>query len=378
MGVMRVLVLVQAYPSQEKPYNQAYVHARVLHYLKQGWQVEVLSFACQEQYLFEGVQVLPETVLNKQAHRYDVWVSHAPNLRNHLRLILKWRKYWQRLVWVIHGHEVLIKAHYYPPPYPWMPQKTGFKQVADRAYDALKVRILAKFLDHYLPRQKIQLIFVSQWMKEAFETGVKLSCPLSKNRFSIIANPVHPLFLQTEWQPPSHPAADFITLRPLDEPKYAVDLVYQLAQDNPNLQFHLYGQGRFFQYHPPLPNLTWFDRFCTQTEIPTLLANYRAALMPTRLDAQGVMACEMATLGIPVLTSDLPVCREMLKDFPRTGFLSRSGPTDLRAFLTQSLPERGDFRHFSPEQTVAKEIQVIASGKACDSDALETSALEPQ
>ncbi|MBT9544495.1 MAG: glycosyltransferase [Candidatus Sericytochromatia bacterium] len=365
---MRVLVLVQAYPSQEKPYNQAYVHARVLHYLQQGWQVDVLSFASQEPYLFEGVQILPETALNKQAHRYDVWVSHAPNLRNHLRLILKWRKNWQRLVWVIHGHEVLIKAHYYPPPYPWMPQTPRLKKFADRAYDALKVRILAKFLDHYLPRQKIQLIFVSQWMKEAFETGVKLSCPLAQNRFSIIANPVHPLFLQTEWVPPSQPAADFITLRPLDEPKYAVDLVYQLAQDNPHIQFHLYGQGRFFQYHPPLPNLTWFDRFCTQAEIPALLANYRAALMPTRLDAQGVMACEMATLGIPVLTSDLPVCREMLKGFPRTGFLSRSGPTDLSAFLAQSLPERGDFRRFSPEQTVAKEIQVIASGKACDSD----------
>ncbi|MGE3724316.1 MAG: glycosyltransferase [Candidatus Sericytochromatia bacterium] len=375
---MRVLVLVQAYPSQQKPYNQAYVHARVLHYLKQGWQIDVLSFACKEKYTFEGVQIWPQSALKKGSRPYDVWVSHAPNLRNHLRLILQWRKYWQRLVWVVHGHEVLIKHNYYPAPYPWLPQPSWLKQSADRAYDTLKVQILARFLEHYLPKQKLHLIFVSHWMKTAFETCVPLSSPLTPSQFSIIANPVHPLFLENTWAPPLLPAADFVTIRPLDEPKYAVDLVYQLAQNNPNIQFHLYGQGRFFQYHPPLPNLTWFDRFCTQAELPSLLANYRAALMPTRLDAQGVMVCEMATLGIPVLTSDLPICREMLKDFPRTGFFSQVENTDIQAFLDRSQPERGHFLRFSAPETVAKEIQVIASGKACGSEQIDSSGVEPQ
>lgn len=362
---MRMLVLVQAYPSVAKPYNQAYVHARVLHYLKQGWEVDVLSFDCQKEYLFEGVQVLPERTLHKQSKPYGVWVSHAPNLRNHLRLILKWQSHWQRLVWVIHGHEVLLKQRYYPPPYPWLSQPSWLQKFADRCYDKMKVQILALFLNHYLPKQAIQLIFVSRWMKEAFENCVPLSQPLRETAFSIIANPAHPVFFSTNWSEPEHPKADFVTLRPLDEAKYAVDQVYQLAQYHPHLQFHLYGRGHFFEHHPPLPNLHWFDQYCVQTEIPALLQHYRAALMPTRLDAQGVMVCEMATLGIPVITSDLPICREMLAEFPRSGFLSEAEKTDLHRFLKSPLNPRGNYLRFSPEQTVAKEIQVIATGQAC-------------
>ena len=37
--------------------------------------------------------------------------------------------------------------------------------------------------------------------------------------------------------------------------------------------------------------------------------------MPTRLDAQGVMMCEMATFGIPVLTSDIDICQELSQVF---------------------------------------------------------------
>ena len=38
--------------------------------------------------------------------------------------------------------------------------------------------------------------------------------------------------------------------------------------------------------------------------------------MPTRADAQGVMACEMATFGIPLITSNIDVCKEVFKELP--------------------------------------------------------------
>ena len=39
-------------------------------------------------------------------------------------------------------------------------------------------------------------------------------------------------------------------------------------------------------------------------------------------DAQGVMACEMATFGIPLITSDIPVCREVFSDFGNVTYIS--------------------------------------------------------
>ncbi len=356
---MHVLILVQSYPSATDPYHQAYVHARVLYYLQQGWTIDVLSFACRQAYVHEGVTVWPETFLQERKTVYDVWISHAPNLRNHLRLILRFPQQWKRLVWVIHGHEVLIKQKYYPAPYPWDDRVAWYHPLLHDMYDHLKVRILKICLRNWLQQQRIQLIFVSEWMRTAFLDCVSLEPHWLAQQSSVIPNPVHPLFLASFWTKPVQPRADFVTIRPLDEPKYAVDIVYALALKNPELRFDVYGKGRFFSHYPSLPNLNWYDRFCVQEELPELLSQYSAALMPTRLDAQGVMVCEMASLGMPVLTSDLPICREMLSQFPRVDFLPEQGFVDLQAFLARLLPPAGDRSIFAPESTVFHEISLI-------------------
>ena len=46
--------------------------------------------------------------------------------------------------------------------------------------------------------------------------------------------------------------------------------------------------------------------------------------MPTRQDTQGVMTCEFATYGIPVITSDLEVCREMCGELELVEFIENS------------------------------------------------------
>ena len=57
------------------------------------------------------------------------------------------------------------------------------------------------------------------------------------------------------------------------------------------------------------------QKFVNHDEIIELLNQSKCALMPTRTDAQGLMMCEMATFGIPVITSDIPVCHEVFDDF---------------------------------------------------------------
>ena len=48
----------------------------------------------------------------------------------------------------------------------------------------------------------------------------------------------------------------------------------------------------------------------------------RCALMPTRTDAQGLMMCEMASTGMPLITSDIPVCHEVFDDFENVALIN--------------------------------------------------------
>src|SRR5690554_6935540 len=162
-------------------------------------------------------------------------------------------------------------------------------------------------------KKKVKSIFVSNWMKAE---GLKC-LGLSENSFDhvIVNNPINYAFYHKSYSPEINPLADFVTIRPLKGSKYAVDLVVDFAINNLDKTFHIYGRGAMFDHIEKPSNVTVFDEFIEQKNIPSLLDRYGAAIMPTRLDAQGVMMCEMASYGIPIIVSDLPVCHEMLDEF---------------------------------------------------------------
>lgn len=84
----KILVLAEGYPSPEKLYNMSFVHSRNIEYLKQGIEVDVISFSSQENYTFEGVSVFAKNKKIDFSH-YDAVLSHAPNIRNHYRFLIK-------------------------------------------------------------------------------------------------------------------------------------------------------------------------------------------------------------------------------------------------------------------------------------------------
>jgi glycosyltransferase involved in cell wall biosynthesis len=357
---MRVLIMTSAYPSGEKPYNLAYVHSRVLHYQQRGWQTQVLSFSAVQPYIFEGVEVSSEDSLDPSSS-YDLVIAHAPNLRHHLRWLMTHAQRWRKMLWVIHGHEVLIQKDYYPPPYPWDPKNKPWRRVIEHAYDHLKVRILGQLIPRWLQRRQLHVIFVSQWIREQFERCVPLPQGIMAGHYTIVPNNLHPAFLnhQRTSQMPFY--ADFVTIRPLDELRYSIDVVSELARRYPQFRFDVYGTGRYFEFHPPPPNLTWHQRFLVQAEIPALLDHYRAALMPTRFDTQGVMSCEMASLGMPILTADMAICQEMLGRFQRARFFKTDPLTiDLPALLAEAeAAPVGPLDYFHDQHTILREIEVI-------------------
>ncbi|MEO9275021.1 glycosyltransferase family 4 protein [Marinomonas sp. 5E14-1] len=353
----KILVLSEGYPNPQKIYNMSFVHSRNIEYLKKNIEVDVISFSSKEDYVFEGV-----TVFTKRREinfdEYDVILSHAPNIRNHYKFLTKNYKRIKSIILFFHGHEILLTEDYYPSPYSWQNNTSWISRVLRKKYDQFKLLLIRELLR----RNKVSCIFVSEWMLEEGFKNLKI-----KNRTEIsskiINNSINHAFYNNRYIcDPSYKKADFITIRPLDGRKYAVDKVVELASYNPSFTFHIFGKGELFKHIAKPDNVTVFDTFIEQKDIPELLNHYSAAVMPTRLDAQGVMMCEMASYGVPIIVSDLPVCREMLEGFPNCIFIGNDDFSQMK--LDQlSLSPLTNFNvidKFSPEVLAKKELAFMS------------------
>lgn len=319
---MKILILAEAYPSAAHPYAMGFVHARAKHQLAAGHEVAVLSFSAAGPYSHEGIRVFTESDLRDVAP-FDIVHAHAPNLRNHLRWLR--RHSGMPLLMFVHGHELLHTRRYYPRPYPFQHSlRERFVFASQAFYDPIKLRALKRFCAARSRRlQRFGFVFVSEWMRrEALACNHWLVDGLAEVPSEVIPNGVHSVFLQRSYLQANQTLADVVCIRPFDNPKYAIDELVGWAVRAPQLSFHVYGKGRYFEHCPPPPNMQVFRRFIEQKDIPDLLDRYRAAAMPTRLDSQGVMACEMATYGIPLITSDLDVPRQMLQGFGNVRFVA--------------------------------------------------------
>ncbi|RUO30012.1 hypothetical protein CWE12_08610 [Aliidiomarina sedimenti] len=352
----RILVLSQAYPSKDALYSMAYVHSRNIEYVRRGIGVDVLSFSNSHDYEFEGINVLGSGS-KIDFNLYDAVVSHAPNIRSHYLFFVRNLSKIKSLTIFFHGHEALKINQYYPKPFSWNNSKTIKSTVLQKFYDSMKLRLLKGLLR----KANVKVIYVSEWMRQA-----ALSCMNIPSSYKIdqvvINNAINNSFYTSEYRP-TDKLADFVTIRPFDEPKYAVDLVVALAKFNPDYSFHLYGSGKLFEFIDKPNNLEVFNHFVEQKDIPSLLNRYRAAVMPTRLDAQGVMMCEMASYGVPLIISDLPVCREMLSEFDNCIFVNNAGFSSLNISSLKLTPlkDRSVVEKFSPSTLAQEELNFILS-----------------
>ncbi|MGD6961106.1 glycosyltransferase [Fictibacillus phosphorivorans] len=296
----------------------------------------------------------------KSEKDYQILISHAPNIKNHIKFINKYSKGFSKIIFVIHGHEVLPLNKYYPRNYNY--ERSHLKKMTQLIYDKYKLRTLSKIFNKLFEQNKVKIFFVSSWMKEHFLRNIETNLDKVNSNSEIIFNAANEAFINNIYEfDNDNYLADFITIRPLDQPKYGIDLIVKFAENNPKNTFHIYGEGRYFDYHAIPNNVKLFKRFIEQKDIPYLLNKYKCALMPTRLDSQGVMVCEIATYGMPCITSDIPICREMLKDFPNVKFISNSefGKINIFDFLlginkVKNLPNK-----FHNSNTVDTEIERI-------------------
>ncbi|NAR82144.1 glycosyltransferase [Acinetobacter haemolyticus] len=350
---MKILVLVQDYPSLEKPYAMSYVHSRNIEYKKAGHEVKIISFSTLKAYLHDSLEV---SLFDKALLEWsDIIVSHAPNVKNHVRALRGVEH--KKIVFFFHGHEVLNQYGDYPKPYAWKKVQLT-KILLIKCYDFFKIKILHQFLKHISGKNKIGLIFVSEWMKRQFIKNIKL-IPDQLGLTKTIPNACNSVFLESTYQFDSkNKLGDCITIRPLDDSKYAVDLVVEAALNNPEKIFHIYGKGSYFDFNKKPENIFVINQFIQQKDIPDLLNKYKIAFMPTRYDAQGVMVCEMATYGIPVVTTDFEVCVEMLSDFSNVSFVNEKDFKNIHC-NEYDLALNSKILHFDPDLLIAQELDVF-------------------
>ncbi|PUB10189.1 glycosyltransferase [Paenisporosarcina sp. OV554] len=356
---MSILILTQDYPSSENKYAMPYVHSRSRVYSDKNIKFEVLNFSSKKSYVYENINILNyKDAINKiKKGDYNLIISHAPNIKNHIKFLMKYRRYYKGMLMFFHGHEALRVDKYYPMPYSYRKNR----KMIQKLYDVFKLFFLHQFIKKSLKLKNIHLVFVSEWMKEHFIKNVNLNQDLITHNSSIINNNSNEIFNNNSYElNTTNILADFITIRPLDDSKYAIDIVVEFAKDYPKYKFHIYGKGRYFDYHDMPENIEVFSEFFTQDELPNLFDKYRFALMPTRLDSQGVMMCEMATYGIPLITSDIPICREMLRDFNNVQYISNENLAENIKLNLKGI-EKSIVKNskFNVSNTVKLEIDII-------------------
>ena len=85
--------------------------------------------------------------------------------------------------------------------------------------------------------------------------------------------------------------------------------------------------------------------------------------MPSHHDSQGVMVCEMAAFGIPVVVSDIPATREMLKSVKNKFFINNQQPVFFAEQLFKQLDnvpaDQALKERLSNQNTCGRELEFI-------------------
>jgi len=355
-------VLAAAYPDPAGETGMYYVHSRSKYYVSEGIEVSVLNFSAKNDYVLDGIHVytVDSYALEVRKQEFDILVCHAPSLRNHVSFLRKYSEMFPRIVFFFHGHEALFCSKVYPKPF-WYDRHGKLRRLVQDCYDMVKLPALRRCIEKYSP--KSWFIFVSQWMYEQFLYWTKTDQSLLHDRKSIVHNSVGPLFETLSYDRASSKDYDFITVRnSIDGSKYCIDIVTDLARNNPEYTFLVVGQGKFYEFNEKPRNIVHIDRTLPHADVIRFLNKSKCALMPTRIDAQGVMACEMATFGIPVITSDIPVCKEIFTGFDNVTFIRNDNPESnfLQAYRKiTSVELMHKNRKFCSENTVAKEVEIF-------------------
>lgn len=358
----KILVATTDYPDPKGKVILMYIHVRNIYYKEHGLDITVLNFSAKENYTIDGIKVITLNTYKQTREKYKLLICHAANLRNHYIFLKKFKDNFPKIIFFYHGHEVLKINKTYSEPYDFA-RPLYIKKIFRDIYDDIKLYIWNRFIITNI--SKIFLVFVSEWMLNEFLKATKVPFNIIKENYMITYNCIGKQFEEMIFNSHQEKEYDFLTIRAnLDVSKYSVDIVNELANKNPNMKFLLYGKGTFFKHFKKAPNLIWVNRTLNHYEISNIIQKCRCALMPTRTDSQGLMMCELASTGIPLITSDIPVCHEVFNDFDNIAYINNDDKEiNLEKMLIRiekKEPYERNKKYFN-KNTSLKEVNLIES-----------------
>lgn len=373
----KFLILVNDYPSEKNFYANGFVHRRVKLYESinnNKFDVFVLTEDSQNnsEYYFEGVKVTKGTKKNLTdslaLNKYSKILIHFIN--RHMIEVINGIKI-PIVVW-IHGSEALS----------WKRRLFNIKNEKKIEFfkyilkNKRQLSHLKKFVDN---NEKVDLIFVSRWMKEIFEKDVKPRKNISK-RSHIIANLIDDQ-LFTYHEKKEEQRFKFLSIRPHTSNKYANDItigaikILSNYSEFKNLEFTLIGDGPNFEKNTKdikrFKNVTLNKTFLSQKEIAIQHKKFGILICPTRQDSQGVSMCEAMSSGLVPISTYNTAIPEFVED-GNTGLLIEKNSSKLLAekilhivenpevFLRISKKTSKSIRDMcSSEVTINSELKII-------------------
>lgn len=358
----KILVAVADYPDLNGNKAMMFVHTRNLYYVKHDIDVTVLNFAAKNEYVIDGIRVITLNEYVKKYVEYDILVSHSANIRNHYRFLKKYGHRFKRFIFFFHGHEIVRINEVYPPKYEYIGE-SQLKNKFQDIYDTFKLFIWK----HYYPTiaLKSEYIFVSEFLYNDFLHYTRIDEERLLGHVHIINNGVGESFQKSKYNYAIEKKYDFITIRSnMDSSVYCVDLLCALAKAMPKKKFLLIGKGHWFEHNIKPDNITWIDETVSHSELLKYIDMSKVAIMLTRRDSQGVMSCELASYGIPLITSNLSICHEMFDKFGNVAMIDNEIDDSLVEQLADKLSKVNQYeenKKFYNENTIKKEIDIIRS-----------------
>lgn len=318
----KLLVICNAYPSEQALYRNGFIHRRVKAYKEAGLDVEVFynhePVQQAYQYEFDGVRV---TVGNEGAlelhvasNDFDGYLIHFAEPQR-IRPLQKLNVKKPVIVWV-HGFEA---EAWYRRWFNFINTSEDIKTALEKK-DTYYLKQNAFFHDLMTQEElNVSFVNVSKWFQKYVvepDNGAEF------RNSTVIPNLVdEEVFPYREKEDKKR--FKILSIRPFASLKYANDqtvgAILELSKRPyfKALSFTICGSGPMFdQTVEPLrqfDNVKLENRFFTQEEIRDLHAEHGIFLSPTRFDSQGVSMCEASSSGLVTISSEVAAVPEFIE-----------------------------------------------------------------
>ena len=318
----KLLVICNAYPSEQALYRNGFIHRRVKAYKEAGLYVEVFynhePVQQAYQYEFDGVRV---TVGNEGAlelhvasNDFDGYLIHFAEPQR-IRPLQKLNVKKPVIVWV-HGFEA---EAWYRRWFNFINTSEDIKAALEKK-DTYYLKQNAFFHDLMTQEElNVSFVNVSKWFQKYVvepDNGAEF------RNSTVIPNLVdEEVFPYREKEDKKR--FKILSIRPFASLKYANDqtvgAILELSKRPyfKALSFTIWGSGPMFdQTVEPLrqfDNVKLENRFFTQEEIRDLHAEHGIFLSPTRFDSQGVSMCEASSSGLVTISSEIAAVPEFIE-----------------------------------------------------------------